>query len=48
MKFGLRESNPGKSQPDGVPAEDAMLAQKLWIETDEEKFIKVANFSRFG
>ena len=31
-------------QPNGVPIEDAMLAQKLWIETDEAAFIKAANF----
>jgi hypothetical protein len=35
-------------QPDGVPAADAMLAQKLWIETDEDAFLKVANFRRHG
>jgi hypothetical protein len=34
-------------QPNGVPAEDAMLAQKLWLETDEEAFKKVANFTRY-
>lgn len=33
-------------QPDNVPAADAMLAQKLWLETDEEAFRKVANFTR--
>lgn len=30
-------------QPDGVPDEDAMLAQKLWLETDEREFLRVAN-----
>jgi hypothetical protein len=35
-------------QPSGVPAEDAMLAQKLWLETDESTFKKVANFTRHG
>lgn len=33
------------AQPDGVPAEDAMLAQKLMLETDEAAFLKVANAS---
>lgn len=30
-------------QPDGVPAEDAMLAQKLLLETDEPSFLRIAN-----
>lgn len=33
------------AQPNGVPTEDAMLAQKLWLETNEEAFLKVANFT---
>jgi len=33
-------------QPGGVPTEDAMLAQKLWLETDEAAFRKVANITR--
>jgi hypothetical protein len=32
-------------QPTAVPVEDAMLAQKLWIETDEPGFLRVANFT---
>jgi hypothetical protein len=31
-------------QPNGVPAEDAMLAQKLHLEADEAGFIRAANF----
>lgn len=31
------------AQPDGVPDEDAMLAQKLMLETDERAFLRVAN-----
>jgi hypothetical protein len=31
------------AQPDDVPAEDAMLAQKLMLETDEAAFLRVAN-----
>ena len=33
-------------QPDAVPDEDAMLAQKLWLEADEAEFLKVANMTR--
>ena len=33
-------------QPDNVPTGDAMLAQKLMIETDEDTFRKIANISR--
>lgn len=33
-------------QPDNVPAADAMLAQKLWIESDEATFRRVANITR--
>jgi hypothetical protein len=33
-------------QPGGVPTEDAMLAQKLWLETDEAAFRRVANITR--
>lgn len=38
-----REVRSFCAQPDGVPAEDAMLAQKLMIETDEAAFLRVAN-----
>jgi hypothetical protein len=31
------------AQPNGVPAEDAMLAQKLMLECDEQAFLRVAN-----
>lgn len=31
------------AQPNGVPTEDAMLAQKLMLETDEPAFLRVAN-----
>jgi len=34
------------AQPEGVPAEDAMLAQKLMLETDEAAFLRVANARR--
>lgn len=34
------------AQPPGVPAEDAMLAQKLMLETDEQSFLRVANETR--
>lgn len=33
-------------QPDGVPTADAMVAQKLMIELDEEGFRRTANISR--
>lgn len=33
-------------QPNGVPTEDAMLAQKLQIEHDEAEFIRLANATR--
>lgn len=29
--------------PDGVPVEDAMLAQKLWLEADEDAIVARAN-----
>jgi len=32
--------------PNGVPEEDAMLAQKLMLETDEDAFLKTANLTR--
>lgn len=32
------------ARPTDVPVEGAMLAQKLWLETNEEAFKKVANF----
>ena len=35
-------------QPNGVPDEDAMLAQKLHLEICEEEFIARANFSRWN
>lgn len=31
------------AQPNNVPVEDAMLAQKLMLETDEQAFLRVAN-----
>lgn len=31
------------AQPDGVPVEDSMLAQKLMLESDEDAFLRVAN-----
>jgi hypothetical protein len=31
------------AQPPNVPVEDAMLAQKLMLETDEQAFLRVAN-----
>lgn len=34
------------AQPDDVPTEDAMLAQKLMLETDEAAFLRVANARR--
>lgn len=34
------------AQPEGVPTEDAMLAQKLMLETDEAAFLRVANARR--
>jgi hypothetical protein len=33
-------------QPNGVPTEDCMLAQKLQLEHDEEAFLRAANASR--
>ena len=35
-------------QPDNVPVEDAMLAQKLWLESNEEMLRRVANITRYG
>ena len=32
-------------QPNGVPIEDAVLAQKLWLETNEEEFKRKANYT---
>lgn len=43
---GGRESVSYCAQPLGVPDEDAMLAQKLMIETDEAAFLRVANATR--
>lgn len=34
------------AQPNGVPTEDSMLAQKLQIEHDEDAFLRVANATR--
>jgi len=33
-------------QPAGVPVGDANLAQKLWIEADEDEFVRRANVTR--
>jgi len=33
------------AQPPGVPVDDAVLAQKLALETDEEGFLRVANMT---
>lgn len=33
------------AQPSGVPDEDAMLAQKLMLETEERKFLEIANWT---
>lgn len=41
-----REVSSFCAQPNGVPAEDAMLAQKLMLETDERAFLHVANERR--
>jgi hypothetical protein len=38
-----KESKSFCIQPNGVPDEDAMLAQKLMLETDEASFLKIAN-----
>lgn len=35
-------------QPPDVPVEDAMLAQKLMLETDEAEFRRIANISAVG
>lgn len=35
-------------QPDNVPVADVMLAQKLWIEGNEEGFEKVANYRPYA
>jgi hypothetical protein len=40
---GEQETVSYCAQPDDVPAEDAMLAQKLMLETDEAAFLRVAN-----
>ncbi len=40
---GGRETTSYCAQPDNVPTEDAMLAQKLMLETDEQAFLRVAN-----
>ncbi len=41
-----REVTSYCGQPNGLPTEDCMLAQKLQIEYDEVGFLKVANASR--
>lgn len=41
-----RETTLFCAQPNGVPTEDAMLAQKLMLETDEAAFLRVANARR--
>jgi hypothetical protein len=33
--------------PRDVPAPDAMLAQKLWLENNEAEFLRVANFTPY-
>lgn len=45
-RAGTREEQEAVSyciQPPGVPAGDAMLAQKLMLETDEASFLRIAN-----
>ena len=44
---GTKEVESLCIQPDNVPAQDAMLAQKLMIENDEDSFRRIANISRF-
>jgi hypothetical protein len=41
-----REVTSYCGQPNGVPTEDSMLAQKLQIEHDEDAFLRVANARR--
>lgn len=44
----LENGKPAKrfcAHPHNVPVEDAMLAQKLMLETDEQRFLRVANES---
>lgn len=36
------------AQPNNVPAEDAMLAQKLMLEHEEDQYLKVANATRIA
>lgn len=43
---GTKEVESLCIQPDNVPAQDAMLAQKLMIENDEDTFRKIANITR--
>lgn len=40
---GEHETRLYCAQPDDVPAEDAMLAQKLMLEADEQAFLRIAN-----
>ncbi len=42
---GTKEVESLCIQPDNVPAQDAMLAQKLMIENDEDSFRRIANIS---
>lgn len=35
------------AQPPGIPVDDAILAQKLALETDEAGFLRVANMTRW-
>ena len=43
-----RETVSFCAQPDGVPDEDAMLAQKFALETDEAMFLRIANARRLA
>lgn len=43
---GTKEIESLCIQPDNVPAQDAMLAQKLMIENDEDTFRRIANITR--
>lgn len=43
LVVGDREVTSFCIQPNDVPAEDAMLAQKLLLETDEASFLRIAN-----
>lgn len=43
---GTKEIESLCIQPDDVPTQDAMLAQKLMIENDEDTFRRIANITR--